>query len=559
MNLQYAYTTNIQTGVKTPLSIYQGALFLIHQEILLGALGIFALLVGFVITFFLFYQFYLIYCGTTSNEAFKWEDLDEIISNDELWVYDGKTPKNKQNNMLPSSISLTTAMSIYWIQPNIKKRQVSTDSKNSKNVNGNNNNSNNNGNDVNIPDSIIPLNSKSGSSNQHGNEKVNNQDVNYNNNIFVDSGYVAVGSDIVAVVQQTEFGYGLCVTMCWGLMDVSLEEKDSRFSDRYVLITGCDSIVGNWLAKALHKRGYYVFVGCQTEAAFKEFIANISAPNFRPFLLDITKDTSLQQCARMVEHETKGKGLFALVNNASCNEGFAFEFTSNDQILRTMEMNFMGPIKIVKTLLPYLRQNIKYNLRKPQKEQDISPRIIMMTSILGRTTIPFYGAYSASKHALEAMLDTIRVELLPWKIHISMIESVPLTTSSRSSNSDLMDISKNFFSSPELTKQTLTLYGEDYIQKALEFWQKLPSTHNDANKDIVRTIVDAIEVGFPNDRYVVGTVAKLQIFMHNFLPRWVLDLAWGSFIRLFGVWPKEVRELEEGPSADHLSHTSMTN
>ncbi|CAJ0756587.1 16924_t:CDS:2 [Entrophospora sp. SA101] len=183
MNLQYAYTTNIQTGVKTPLSIYQGALFLIHQEILLGALGIFALLVGFVITFFLFYQFYLIYCGTTSNEAFKWEDLDEIISNDELWVYDGKTPKNKQNNMLPSSISLrTTAMSIYWIQPNIKKRQVSTDSKNSKNVNGNNNNSNNNGNDVNIPDSIIPLNSKSGSSNQHGNEKVNNQDVNYNNN-----------------------------------------------------------------------------------------------------------------------------------------------------------------------------------------------------------------------------------------------------------------------------------------------------------------------------------------------------------------------------------------
>nr|CAG8482255.1 14595_t:CDS:2 [Entrophospora candida] len=232
MNLQYAYTTNIQTGVKTPLSIYQGALFLIHQEILLGALGIFALLVGFVITFFLLYQFYLIYCGTTSNEAFKWEDLDEIISNDELWVYDGKTPKNKQNNMLPSSISLsynnnddektsmnnnnnsknkkkakrnnagknnnndddnnkkeekffgrrTTAMSIYWIQPNIKKRQISTDSKNSKNVNGNNNNSNNNGNDVNIPDSIIPLNSKSGSSNQHGNEEVNNQDVNYNNN-----------------------------------------------------------------------------------------------------------------------------------------------------------------------------------------------------------------------------------------------------------------------------------------------------------------------------------------------------------------------------------------
>ncbi|CAJ0909615.1 7114_t:CDS:2 [Entrophospora sp. SA101] len=101
-----------KTGVKNPLSIYQGALvindyrLLIHQEMLLGGLGIFSLLVRFAITFFLCYQFYLIYYGTTSNEAFKWEDLDEMISNDELWVYDGKDLKNKQKNLSPSSISL---------------------------------------------------------------------------------------------------------------------------------------------------------------------------------------------------------------------------------------------------------------------------------------------------------------------------------------------------------------------------------------------------------------------------------------------------------------------
>ncbi|CAJ0757949.1 12260_t:CDS:2, partial [Entrophospora sp. SA101] len=318
---------------------------------------------------------------------------------------------------------------------------------------------------------------------------------------------------------------------------------NQMFSDRYVLVTGCDSIVGNWVARALHKRGYYVFAGCLTETAFKEFLAHNSAPNFRPFLFDITKDTSIQQCARMVAHETKDKGLFALVNSAGCNEGFAFEFTSNDQILKTMDVNFMGPTKIIKALLPSLKQNIRYNLKKAQKHQDISPRIVMMTSVLGRTTIPFYGAYSASKHALEAMLDTVRVELLPWKIHISMIESVPLT--SRLTHPDLLEISKKFFASPEITQQTLTLYGEDYIQKAIEFWQKLHSSHDDPNKEIVRTVVEAIEIGFPKDRYVIGTIAKVQVFVHNVLPRWVLDLAWGSLIRLVGVWPKEVRELED--------------
>ncbi|CAG8492874.1 28474_t:CDS:2 [Dentiscutata erythropus] len=334
---------------------------------------------------------------------------------------------------------------------------------------------------------------------------------------------------------------------------------NQKFADRYVLVTGCDSGIGNLIAKALHRRGYSVLAGCLTEAAFKEFLEFNelhSTTNLRPFLVDVTKDASVQQCARMVVNETKEKGLFALINNAGCNEGFAFEFTSNDQIAKTMEVNFIGPIKIIKALLPSLRQNIKYNLKKPAKEQDIFPRIINMTSILGRTTVPFYGAYSASKHALEAMLDTIRIELLPWKIHITMIEAVPIK--SRFSHPDLVEVSKKFFASPEVTEQTLTLYGEDYVQKAIEFWQKLHSGQ-DSPKAIVRTVVEAIEVGFPKDRYVVGTLAKVHVLMNNVLPRWVIDLAWGSMIRLVGVWPKEVKELEDGVSENTSTSSNSSS
>ncbi|CAG8568714.1 180_t:CDS:2 [Ambispora gerdemannii] len=318
---------------------------------------------------------------------------------------------------------------------------------------------------------------------------------------------------------------------------------NQKFADRFVLVTGCDTGIGNLIAKALHTRGYHVLAGCLTEAAFKEFLANNSSPTFRPFLLDVSKDASIQQCARMVTTETKENGLFALINNAGCNEGFAFEFTSTNQIGKTMEVNFMGPIRMIKALLPNLRQNIKYNMKKPSKQQDISPRIVNITSVLGRTTVPFYGAFSASKHALEAMLDTIRVELLPWKIHIVMIEPGPIK--SRLTHPDLVELSRKFFASPETTEQTLNLYGEEYIQKAIEFWQKLHDGQ-DSPKEVVRNVVEAVEVGFPKDRYVIGTVAKMQVLVHNILPRWVLDLAWGSVIRLVGVWPKDARELEEG-------------
>lgn len=245
----------------------------------------------------------------------------------------------------------------------------------------------------------------------------------------------------------------------------------------------------------------------------------------------------------MISHVTKEKGLFALINNAGCNEGFAFEFTSNEQIEKTMEVNFMGPIKIIKALLPSLRQNVKYNLKKSPRDRDINPRIINMTSILGRTTVPFYGAYSASKHALEAMLDTVRVELLPWKIHVTMVEPVPLKN--KITHPDLIEISKKFFASPEITEQTLTIYGEDYIQKAIEFWKRLHS-NQDNPREVVRTVVETVEIGFPKDRYVVGTIAKMHVLIHNILPGWVIDLAWGSMIRLAGVWPKEVKELEDG-------------
>ena len=100
---------------------------MIHHERVLGALGIFALLVGLVIFIFMCYQFSLVYNGTTANEAFKWEDLEEIIMAGELWVFE-KEPEEGKDKVKGRSTA------VYWMQPSsAKQRNKSSESDNGEN------------------------------------------------------------------------------------------------------------------------------------------------------------------------------------------------------------------------------------------------------------------------------------------------------------------------------------------------------------------------------------------------------------------------------------------
>jgi len=260
-----------------------------------------------------------------------------------------------------------------------------------------------------------------------------------------------------------------------------------------------------------------------------------------------------------------------------------------------MDVNYMGPVRMIKALLPALRQNSKYNRALPRDKRDIDPRIANITSFLGRTTVPFYGAYSASKHALEAMCDTLRVELLPWKIHVTMVE--PGVTRTRIIHPDFLEIEKKHWSPPgsgsgsptsapaspitpnvlqrrlsdavgtlnvnatgggatfhdrntqlttesAVTDETRSLYGDEFMPRALDFWQKVHASQ-ESPRVVVHQVVDAVEAAYPRDRYIVGTATNVYILATQFLPAWVLDLAWGSMVRLIGAWPKEARALED--------------
>ncbi|CAG8437692.1 15522_t:CDS:2 [Acaulospora morrowiae] len=128
MNLHSAWLNNSHTGMRSRITNYQIALVLIHQERVLGALGIFTTLVGGVVLIFLCYQFYLIFSGKTANESFKWDDLEEIIMDRELWVCDDLTKFDKlQKNKKKSNgkeVTRGNTTAVYWIQPkDIRQRQ----------------------------------------------------------------------------------------------------------------------------------------------------------------------------------------------------------------------------------------------------------------------------------------------------------------------------------------------------------------------------------------------------------------------------------------------------
>src|SRR5690349_17497656 len=180
-----------------------------------------------------------------------------------------------------------------------------------------------------------------------------------------------------------------------------------------VVITGASTGIGAACALACAKQGMTVFAGVRTLQAGDALKANAGA-GVIPIQLDVTDGASIATVAEAVGHHVGESGLYGLVNNAGIAIGSPLELIPLDQLRRQLEVNVIGQIAVTQALLPLLRQ--------------ARGRIVNMGSIAGRSTIPMMGPYSASKHALEALTDALRLELYPWGIEVSIIEPGAIAT-----------------------------------------------------------------------------------------------------------------------------------
>lgn len=171
-----------------------------------------------------------------------------------------------------------------------------------------------------------------------------------------------------------------------------------------VLITGASSGVGRETAHVLATRGYKVF-----GTSRKSQPADLH-PNVEMLKLDVRSDDDVRTCVQAIGR------IDVLVNNAGFELAGAIEETSLEELKAQFETNFFGVARMIKAVLPAMRQRRQ-------------GRIINVSSLASIAPIPFMAGYSASKSALEGYTESLRHEVRPFNIHVSMVEPGFLKTS----------------------------------------------------------------------------------------------------------------------------------
>lgn len=177
---------------------------------------------------------------------------------------------------------------------------------------------------------------------------------------------------------------------------------------RSILITGCSSGIGLCTAITLRQRGYQVFATARKQ----EDIEKLHQMGLESFALDLEDPVSIQNAVKRVLQATGGT-LYALFNNGAYGQPGAVEDLSRDALRQQFETNVFGWHELTRLVIPIMRKQ-GYG------------RIIQNSSILGLVAMPYRGAYTASKYAIESLSDTLRLELHGTNIYISMLEPGPI-------------------------------------------------------------------------------------------------------------------------------------
>ena len=256
-----------------------------------------------------------------------------------------------------------------------------------------------------------------------------------------------------------------------------------------VLITGCSSGIGKATALAAAARGYRVYATARDPQSLRDLEGR---GRVRALALDVTDTRSIERAFAALLGEA-GR-LDALVNNAGYGQYGAVEDVTAEEWRRQFDVNLFGAIEVTRAALPNLRQARRGT-------------IVNVSSVAGKIAIPFAAPYCASKHALEAVSDALRVELSPFHIRVVIIEAGPIET--RFGERARAGVARLFASPGPYS----AFYKSAERAMDTEFQAgKLPA------EAVARVIMDAIESPRPKTRYRVGRMARALIPLRALLP-----------------------------------------
>jgi NAD(P)-dependent dehydrogenase (short-subunit alcohol dehydrogenase family) len=218
-------------------------------------------------------------------------------------------------------------------------------------------------------------------------------------------------------------------------------------------------------------------------------------------MLDVTDSESIAAAIRSVD-EAVPAGLAGLVNNAGISVGGPLEFVSIDEWRRQLEVNFIGQVAVTQAAIPALRK--------------ARGRIVNMTSIGGRLASPFLGPYNASKFALEAVTDALRLELRQFGINVAAVEPgavvTPIWEKGRASAQQ---------AAASMPAEAMQLYGAGIA--AINKFISQGESSGVPPIEVARAVEHALTAPRPKTRYVVGRDAKVRLVLTRLLPTRVMD------------------------------------
>ncbi|MBE7520449.1 MAG: SDR family oxidoreductase [Thermoflexaceae bacterium] len=263
-----------------------------------------------------------------------------------------------------------------------------------------------------------------------------------------------------------------------------------------VVITGASTGIGRACALRLDRMGWRVFAGVRRPADGEALRAKASA-RLLPVELDVTDEASIGRAAGQAVEATGDEGLGGLVNNAGISVAGPLEFLPLEELRRQLEVNVTGQVAVTQAFLPLIRKG--------------NGRIVFMGSISGRLATPFLGPYAASKFALEAIADALRVELRPWDIPVSIVEPGSIATPIWDKGQDAAD---------ELEQQ-LSPQGHELYDPAIAAVRQAArdaAARGVPPGRVARAVAHALTARRPKTRYLVGNDARLQLAMASLLP-----------------------------------------
>ena len=270
-------------------------------------------------------------------------------------------------------------------------------------------------------------------------------------------------------------------------------------ASRTVFITGCSSGIGRAAAEYLAGRGHRVYA----TARRLETITDLEAAGCQTLPLDVTDEASMTSAVATIEGAEGA--IDALVNNAGYGLHGPFEETPLDEIRRQFETNVFGAVALTQMVLPKMREQR-------------SGRIVNISSMGGRITLPGGAFYHATKHALEAISDVARFELKPFGIQVVVIEPGLIKTSFGDTAVATFEKADGPYASfNEALEKVLTSAYSGPMAKAAV-----------GPRAVAKTIAKAIEARRPKTRYVVPLMTMPLLFARRILPDRAWDFAVGT-------------------------------